>query len=83
MNNGTPLASKRSALGIGQRLMHLQRHVPAIHDVLLESPPKVPVDDVLDAIAAAWSAQRIITGEAVIYGPPDRDDQGFALGIRV
>lgn len=83
MNDEVPMASKKSAVGVGQRLVHLRSHLPLLDDVLLTSPEKVPVDDVLDAIAAAWSARRIATGIATIYGPPGRDDEGFAFGIRI
>ena len=83
MNDGVPMASKKSAIGVGQRLVQLRSYVPCVDDVLLTSPEKVPVDDVLDAIAAAWSARRIAAGTATIFGPPERDDEGFAFGIRV
>lgn len=83
MNEGTPLASKRSALGVGQRLVALRRYVPDVEDLLLQAPPKVPVDDVLDALAALWSAERIADDTAALYGPDGRDDEGFSLGIRV
>ena len=83
MNDGEPLASKRSALGVTQRLVHLRRHFPALEHSMLSAPPKVPVDDVLDAAAALWSALRIGSGEAAVYGPAGRDDEGFAMGIRI
>jgi len=83
MNNGTPLASKRTAVGVGRRLDLLGTHLGVDHDVLSSSPIKVPADDVLDALAAAWSARRIADGTASLFGPGGRDDQGFALGIRV
>lgn len=83
MNNGKPLASKRTGLGVGQRLAQLRAVYPRIDEQLLEAPAKVPIDDVLDALAALWSAERIASGDAVIYGPEERDDEGFALGIRV
>jgi predicted RNase H-like nuclease len=43
----------------------------------------VPVADVLDAAAAAWSAQRIATGcAATIPDPPECDDMGQDIAIR-
>ena len=54
-----------------------------LEDSMLSAPPKVPVDDVLDAAAALWSARRISSGEATVYGPAGRDDEGFAMGIRI
>ncbi len=83
MNAGAPLASKKTALGVGQRLAQLRTHFAIDSDVLMTAPDKVPADDVLDALAAAWSARRIVDGAATVYGPAGRDDQGFALGIRV
>lgn len=83
MNNGEPLASKRTGLGVAQRLVLLRPVFDGLDDHLLMSPPKVPIDDVLDALAALWSARRIESGDAEIYGSATRDDEGFALGIRV
>ena len=83
MNDGEPLASKRTGLGVAQRLDCLRPLFSGLDDQLLDAPPKVPIDDILDALAALWSAQRIASGQAEIYGPAARDDQGFALGIRV
>lgn len=83
MNAGVPLASKRSAIGVAERLRLLRTHFPTLDTCLLEAPPKVPIDDVLDAIAAAWSAIRIAEGRATVYGPSGRDDQGFAEGVRI
>lgn len=83
MNDGTPLSAKRSAKGVAERLAHLRRWFPAIDDSLLQSPARVPVDDVLDAIAAAWSAKRIADGTATLFGDPGLDDQGFPHGILI
>jgi len=83
MNRGTPPASKRSALGVGQRLRLLGAHYWGVDELLLASPEKVPVDDVLDAVAALWSAERIGHDSCQVYGPAGRDDQGFPLGIRI
>ena len=83
LNGGPPLVSKRSARGVAQRLQLLQDYVPDLPDRLLDAPLKVPVDDVLDAVAAAWSATRIAANTARIFGPSDRDDQGFPSGIRI
>ena len=83
MNDGEPLASKRTALGVAQRLTHLRFIFAGIDDLLLSAPPKVPIDDVLDALGALWSAERIGAGEATVFGEHGRDDQGFVLGVRV
>jgi predicted RNase H-like nuclease len=64
MNDGEPLAHrKKSAGGALERLRLLQRH--GIHlPRLSQAVATVPLDDVLDAAAAAWSALRIARGEA-------------------
>jgi predicted RNase H-like nuclease len=83
LNGGPPLASKRSAQGVGNRLRLLRSFVHDLDDVLCTAPAKVPVDDVLDAIAALWSAGRIADGTHRVFGPTGRDDQGFEQSIRV
>ena len=83
MNGGAPLCSKRSARGVAVRLGLLRNHFPAIDATLLDAPNQVPIDDVLDAVAAAWSAARIASGTANVVGAAGRDDQGFPLGVRI
>jgi len=83
MNGGVPLAAKRSARGVAERLAHLRNFFPTVDASLLGAPERVPIDDVLDAIAAAWSAKRIAEGTATLFGEPGRDDQGFPHGIRI
>lgn len=82
MNGGEPLDAKRSGRGVGQRLLLLRQWL-TVDRLLADAPPKVPVDDVLDAIAAWWSARRIADGRAEIFGDPGRDDEGFEGSIRV
>lgn len=41
------------------------------------------LDDVLDAVAAAWTARRLITGEAVRLGDCRKDGAGFPQSIWV
>jgi predicted RNase H-like nuclease len=64
MNGGVPLQHrKKSAGGALERLELLRRH--DIHlGRLSPAVGAVPLDDVLDAAAAAWSALRIARGEA-------------------
>jgi len=83
LNGGPPLASKRSAQGVGQRLALLRPLVPSVDDLLCSAPAKVPVDDVLDALAALWSASRVVSGTHQTFGPEGSDDQGFEQSIRV
>jgi predicted RNase H-like nuclease len=40
------------------------------------------IDDVLDAIVAAWTARRIAEGSALVLGDPDqRDERGLRCTI--
>lgn len=83
LNGGEPMASKKTARGVMHRLHTLRPLFPRLEDLLLEAPAKVPVDDVLDAIAACWSAVRIERGEDMVLGPSGRDDEGFEQSIRI
>ena len=58
MNDGNALRHrKKSAAGALERIALLRRH--GIEIDTLEAAGTAPLDDVLDAAAAAWSAQRI------------------------
>lgn len=77
----TPLASKKSAAGVGQRLGLLAEHCNFEPAALTAAGKGTGVDDCLDAAAAAWTAWRIVSGTAVWFGPNETDDQGFVLGV--
>jgi predicted RNase H-like nuclease len=85
---GEPLAlSKHTAPG-----RELRRELLAGAGILVPGMPRVPgmpgvpgvpTADVLDAAAAAWSAQRIATGRAAtIPNPPECDETGRDIAIR-
>ncbi|HEX7095046.1 MAG TPA: DUF429 domain-containing protein [Acidimicrobiales bacterium] len=83
---GAPCAhAKRTAAGIEERREALRAHVGETVDAALEQrPPGVQPDDVLDAFAAAWTARRMASGEAMWLGERDaRDNRGFRLTIAV
>ncbi|HZB51182.1 MAG TPA: DUF429 domain-containing protein [Mycobacteriales bacterium] len=71
---------KRTARGAGQRI----RALTGPYEVgdLAELPPGVPLADALDALAAAWSADRHRTGAAAVLGG-DREATGLRMEIRV
>jgi predicted RNase H-like nuclease len=71
MNGGHPLSyRKRWAGGVVERLELLRRH--GIELERLGESASVPIDDVLDAAAAAWSAHRIATNTArSLPDPPE------------
>lgn len=80
MNDGKPLAyRKKCAGGALERVALLARHGIVIEDAGTAST--APIDDVLDAAAAAWSAHRIATSVAFsLPDPPElRDGRPVAI----
>jgi predicted RNase H-like nuclease len=71
MNEGRPLGyRKKSAGGVLERIEILRRH--GIELERLEAASAAPLDDILDAAAAAWSATRIASGSAgSLPDPPE------------
>jgi predicted RNase H-like nuclease len=78
---GVAFAPKRTARGAGQRIAALARWVdPAL--ALADLPAGVRLDDVLDALAAAWSAARWAAGSAEVIGD-ERDGRGRPMRVVV
>ena len=78
MNAWRPLSHpKKSAGGALERIALLRSHAIALDH--LDQAGSVPLDDVVDAAAAAWTANRISrrTAEAVPAGP----HHGVRLGV--
>jgi predicted RNase H-like nuclease len=74
---GAVLASKHGPEGRPVRLRALARRWPALRDV----PPGL---DGVDALAAAWSGERWLRGEAeTLPGVPPRDDLGRPMRLVV
>lgn len=71
LKDGLPLRHrKKSAGGALERIELLRRHGIELTD--LGPAASAPLDDVLDAAAAAWSAQRIAAGTAgTLPDPPE------------
>ena len=70
--------------GAEQRLAALTDHFPNIADALrapLADTPKAALDDVLDAAAAAWTARRIASGDAICLGEGEFDETGHPMHI--
>lgn len=80
---GYPIdASKKTGRGIGQRI----RALSAFFDLgrLGDAPRGPGIDDLLDAAAVAWTAQRWRDGRAIVMpevSPAPRDDRGLAMQI--
>jgi predicted RNase H-like nuclease len=80
MNDGTALTyRKKSAGGVFERLGLLRLHGIEITD--FGPAAVVPIDDVLDAAAAAWTAARIARGVAVSLPDPPETQDGLEVAI--
>ena len=77
----TDFAPKKSARGAGQRIAALARWLdPAA--ALGDLPAGARLDDVLDALAVAWSAARWARGAAEVLGD-ERDARGRPMRVVV
>jgi predicted RNase H-like nuclease len=75
----TEFAPKKSARGAGHRIAALARWVdPAL--ALADLPAGARLDDVLDALAASWSAARWARGTAEVIGA-EVDDRGRPMRV--
>ena len=82
--SGQVLPSKKTAQGVARRIRALDGWVDVV-EALSGVPPQVPVDDALDALAAAWTAARVATGRSRSF-PADGveargDDAGRQAGV--
>jgi predicted RNase H-like nuclease len=74
-------ASKKTARGAGQRIAALAEWADPAR-LLGDLPGAARIDDVLDALATAWTAQRVATGTAEFLGP-GTDGRGRSMAIAV
>ena len=80
LNGGRPLGfRKKSAAGALRRLALLR--AAGIELTELGEAGLAPLDDVLDAAAAAWSARRILTGAAESLPDPPEELDGYPVAI--
>jgi predicted RNase H-like nuclease len=75
------LHNKKTEAGRHERLNLLRTVCSDIQRHLLNRPPGVGKDDLLDATVTAWTALRRHRGKAVCVYPPERDEKGLALTI--
>ena len=82
---GAPCAAaKRTVEGRRERLAALAAEFPGAHALVTPPPRGAAADDVLDALAAAWTARRMVAATAVVLGDIDaRDERGYRLTITV
>lgn len=76
-NNGAGLEPKRSQLGLESRRALVRAHFGEVPPV----PRGAREDDVLDAFAALWTAERILAGRAQTLGDARADLTGLPMRI--
>jgi len=83
-NDGRPMQNKKSsAPGIEERARLIDNEWPGERERLLRELDlsRCRVDDLNDAFAALWSAKRILTGIAEVYGSCETDPYGLRMEI--
>ena len=75
-------APKKTARGAGQRIAALAALGGRRRLALADLPAGARLDDVLDALAAAWSAARWARGAAEVLGD-EHDDRGRPMRVVV
>ena len=78
---GHPLPPKRTRAGRDARLAVLRTWLPDL-ELPVPLPGRARPDDLLDAVACAWSAARWLSGEAEVLGD-ERDASGTPMRIVV
>jgi predicted RNase H-like nuclease len=68
--NAPASAAKKTWAGMTQRRLALERAGLCLDQLGGEAAVRAGVDDMLDAAVAAWSARRIVRGEAVTFPDP-------------
>ncbi|HUK57574.1 MAG TPA: DUF429 domain-containing protein [Nitrospiria bacterium] len=83
MNGRSMSHNKKGSQGRLDRIQALEDRLPGFSRSYLDVRPEgVAADDLLDAFAAAWTALRIVAGEAVRFpSDPPRDQKGLRMEI--
>jgi predicted RNase H-like nuclease len=82
LNQHRPMVhNKKTEAGRNERLNLLRTVFPDIQRHLVDRPPGIGKDDLLDAAAAAWTALRLHKGDALNVCQPESDEQGLAVTI--
>lgn len=77
LNADRNLPSKKTVDGLVIRRRLLTEHF----DIPLHAPKGASIDDLLDAYAVLWSAQRFRRGEHRVFGDGQRDPRGIEMCI--
>jgi predicted RNase H-like nuclease len=77
----TRMPRKKTAAGVGMRLDALRRWLPSVDRALRDVPEPVPIDDALDALACAWTAQQMLEGRFRRLGDGELDSEGLVMQI--
>jgi len=85
---GAPMRFHKSRqAGVAERLASLVAHFPNIMEEAVRTqipgPPAPGLDDVLDAVSAAWTARRLISGRAQRLGGCAKDETNYPMSIWV
>ena len=78
---GAALPPKRTPDGAATRRDALRAWVRDLDAVVAAAPARARGDDVLDALACAWVADRWARGEATVLGDGRRDARGLVMRI--
>jgi len=82
LNQRRPMThNKKTKDGAAERIAVLRPVFPEIERHIATRPPRVGVDDLLDAAAAAWTALRWHQGKADCVCTSERDDKGLVVAI--
>jgi predicted RNase H-like nuclease len=84
MSDSHPLIwSKKTPDGRSAREAALTAHLPLASALLQQRrPPRVAADDLLDAMATLWTAERYLRGAACrLPDEPERDERGLRMEI--
>jgi predicted RNase H-like nuclease len=76
---GEPLPSKKTDDGRERRRAIVEQEFGTLPSV----PRGASIDDVLDAFAVLWSAERWVAGTALVLGDGERDERGLVMRIVV
>lgn len=84
LRGGPCTEPKRTLGGQAERRDALRAQFAGFDELVRSTPRGAKADDVLDAFAAAWTARRMATGDALVLGDDDaRDPRGYRVTISV